>query len=345
MSVHVESWAWDQDLKPAHKLLLVKLAQMANDDGLVSMPLSQDELARQVGTRRETINKTLDAMRGAAMIQYDSARGAAKTYQLLVPWADGGVRKTHRIDREPVRKSHNSGVTETHTLGKGPDSSQMQSTAETAEESGAEGLSTESTAPTTATNLNHKTKTVDQKLNLKTLPAIAGSPDWLGQRRWRITSSRENQGPYVVDLARDTCTCENRYPTPCRHKREAEAAEQHANVARKMELRNAVWDEVVAIFGPSTKRGELERGRIVSDLAELLAHEQIAELPAQWGAEIRRRYDALAGEWGVSRTTLDAFLRNWGVAGNVANDVQAGGKSSAYAGDLERFERATGTNI
>ncbi len=75
--------------------------------------------------------------------------------------------------------------------------------------------------------------------------------------------------------------------------------------------RDPVWDFVATIEGEPLPRHRAGRGRIVSDLRTLLADEPLAEL--------KRRHEALAREWGDSKATARALVQHWHRAGEIAN--------------------------
>ncbi len=118
-----------------------------------------------------------------------------------------------------------------------------------------------------------------------------------------VTGSREppNPVPKVVPevvLARTLPS-----PTP-------KEQEQEPSLASPRK-RDAVWDFVVTIEGEPLPRHRAGRGRIVSDLRTLLADEPPAEL--------ERRHEALAREWGDTKATARALVQHWHRAGEIAN--------------------------
>lgn len=57
MSIKLICWAFEQELKPTEKLVLIKLADCANDDG-ICWP-SQTTIARHTSLTRETVNRSI----------------------------------------------------------------------------------------------------------------------------------------------------------------------------------------------------------------------------------------------------------------------------------------------
>lgn len=306
MSVHVESWAWKQKCgSPLRKLILVKLAQNADDDGWSWW--RQGRMAEECETSRSTIQSHLRELRGKGLIQIyeqkreDGGRGANR-YRVMGPW----------VEATPVQDSgtpaRDSGIPPAREAGTPPPGKR---------------------APRTVR---------EEPSEVQDLAAgAAKEPEQIGPGRWRVFS-RPGRGPFEVDLGRGTCTCENRSSTPCRHMRVAAEAEEHAGTVRKRELRDALWDALVEVYGPVPSKGKTDRGAIVTDLAEFLAaeHETISPTPEAWAQEVRDRYEALAKDWGVGKATIHSLHKNWAVAGKLAasmrpKDRRGRGKYSQHA--------------
>jgi hypothetical protein len=87
--------------------------------------------------------------------------------------------------------------------------------------------------------------------------------------------------------------------------------------------RRPIWDIVVELYGEPLERGKAARGRIVEDLRQRL-HADGMQDADQAVEEVRRRYVALAGEWG-SRATARALVEHWHVAGRMAAEPKTRG--------------------
>lgn len=86
---------------------------------------------------------------------------------------------------------------------------------------------------------------------------------------------------------------------------------------------NPIWDLLVEFEGEPLPRFKTARGRIVSDLRELLVRDGIRDVDAAL-TEIRRRRDALIGEWGEAKATLRSLVNNWTLAGKLADGTSRG---------------------
>jgi DNA-binding transcriptional ArsR family regulator len=110
MSVHVESWAWKQKVgSPIRKLVLVKLAQNADDDGWSWW--RQGRMAEECEVTRQTINEHIAALRKMGLVEVtpeqreNGGRGINK-YRVM---ADvGETDRGGRPDRQaPVGEADN----------------------------------------------------------------------------------------------------------------------------------------------------------------------------------------------------------------------------------------------
>lgn len=303
MSVHVESWVWKQKVGSSlRKLILVKLAQNADDNGWSSW-WKQAKLAEECEASRQTVNDHLVELRGMGLLQEivetgDGGRIGTR-YRIMGPWVDADVSEKPTRARQKVSA-------ETTRAKNGDPSSPLSPSS----------LPPDPLPSSPLTPLSPANLAAD----------AARNPEYLGQRRWRVFS-RPGRGPFVADLERGSCSCENRSSTPCRHLRVATEAESRAETARRRAMRDAVWDKVAEIFGAPTKRAEADRGLVVTEMAEMLANEGVEQTPERWQAEIQVRYDALARDWGVGKATLNALHRNWIVAGKLAHGVRGVGNN------------------
>lgn len=288
MSIEASKWAWAQKVKnPRHKLLLLKLADSANDDG-VCWP-SLRTMAGHTGVSKSTLSRAAKALADAGLlrvqptVKQDGSAGPNVYHLALgVSQIDGSVSRPKRdvTVREPSED---------------PESRPSTSSARAVQ-----------------------------------------PPEYLGDRRWLIGSSRQGKGPFTVDLdAADgvgTCTCENRTATVCRHRRSAAVADGKRLKAVNREHRDALWDVLVELFGPAgAEQGRNARGGLVTELVAMLeADEQVEHKPEVWAAEVRRRQAALVAGWGREKATLRAFVQNFGLARNLADE--GGGKGGGKHG-------------
>lgn len=317
MSAKVEAWVWDQKLAGNRKLILVRLAGWCNDDGILTEPMTQEKLAHDVGMSRQTVNAHLASMRGEGLLQHLEHRDAQghrapSTYRIMVPWgAHVGV------------KDPDVGVKKTDVGSSSPSSPS----------------SSPSTPPLTTTPTTPTTEH-------PAADAADAEPTHLTGSRWQVPSPRRAAG-FFVDLAARTCTCENRAGTECRHLRvageAASLAATQADVARRREFRDALWEALIELFGAVSKRQESARGAAVTEMAEILTADRIATAPDAWAAEVRRRHKALAMDWTSGMLTMSAFVKNFGMAGKLADGIAAGngnGKGSGGMSAQEMFDDA-----
>ncbi len=87
MSVRAMTWAWEQDLKPGAKLVLVALADHSDNDG-VCWP-GQAHIAEKCGLSRQTVSQQLDQLEAAGLLHSETIREhgkvAGKRYFLHLP--------------------------------------------------------------------------------------------------------------------------------------------------------------------------------------------------------------------------------------------------------------------
>ena len=89
MSVHVSSWAWKQKAGKA-KLVLLKLADNANDEGL-AWP-TQKRLATECELGERTIREHIEALRALGLIEVvraEDQRGRPAQYRFLISGENG----------------------------------------------------------------------------------------------------------------------------------------------------------------------------------------------------------------------------------------------------------------
>lgn len=320
MSVHVESWAWKQEAGGSlAKLILVKLAQNADDDGWSWW--KQSNIAKECETSRSTVNKHIAALRGRGVIQIhetrkgDGSRGP-NYYRVMVPWADPA--EAPPLERRPLSRSATAGdgaLSGSDTGGAREDDRGSVG----ARQQGEPSFEPSSEEPRVV--------------------ARAREARPLGDGRWKVGSSTTEGREYVADLRRNRCSCQAR--TGCHHLEAAQLAEQALDGRRRDDLRAAVWDELAEQFGPPTQRQSADRGQLVVEVGEMLALAKVPQQPEAWRGEIGRRVAALRRGWGRERTTLRAFVREWQLAGDLADGKgeapNGNGKSKGLsAGDMHQ---------
>lgn len=315
MSHIASTWAWSQPLANAkHKLLLVKLADSANDDGVcwpsvrtlsLHTGISKSAVSRMVNMLAEqgvlTIKETIreDGSKGANVYTLNMEGvplgGVPPRVGQGVPAKDGTGCPTHGRDRTV---SESSG-------------------------------------------------------NRQNLAAIRPPPpDFIEGRRYRVHSSRAGHGPFTVDLGASkpvkgdlpktetmggetglSCSCENKHPTVCRHVKAAAKAEWKRKTAADKLLRDAIWEGLVDSFGPARAEGARKLYGNVKEavFAQLDGDETVARTVEAYKAEVVLRHTALANEWGLGRVTISAFRTNWELAGRLARgDLPAEKQGSVF---------------
>jgi hypothetical protein len=299
VSAKVEAWVWEQKLPTNQKIILVLLASWANDDGVVLAPHRQEDIADRVGMQRTTTQSHLKNMRGGGLLQMvehrdENGHKLPSTYRIMVPWAYVG---------NPDVGDSNVGAAPSASL-------------------------SSSSPPHPPNNTSHSTTP-------KTLRrSRAAQPEHLGGSRWRVSSSRPGKGPYVIDLAARTCSCEARVEE-CKHMRAATAAQERAETVRRKALHDAVWDALDELFGKAPSRQKAGRGALVMDVVEHLTNEKIEQTPEAWRAEVLRRHRALVNQWRGSLPTAHSFVQNFFVAGRA---VRSPGRSTTLEQDDETEE-------
>lgn len=103
-----------------------------------------------------------------------------------------------------------------------------------------------------------------------------------------------------------------------------EGTSSHEPSAR---ARNPIWDVLVELYGEPRDRFRAHFGLVVKDLRALLIDEGIRDAE-QAKEEVRRRKEALAGEWGAGKATKDALVKHWRLAGELADQGVRGGLSA-----------------
>lgn len=87
MSIKAISWAWDQQLKAVPKLILLALADHANDEDYTCWP-SITHIAKKTGLGRSTVIDNINKLADTGYVRRTSVgniSGATTTYQVLVP--------------------------------------------------------------------------------------------------------------------------------------------------------------------------------------------------------------------------------------------------------------------
>jgi hypothetical protein len=109
VSVHVASWAWKQDVGDAGaKLLLVKLADSANDDG-VCWP-SQRTLARDCGCSDRAVRQQLARLAALGLVRIDERRRANGSKQTSLYHLSIHRNAASGRQAEPAFRGHRNGA-------------------------------------------------------------------------------------------------------------------------------------------------------------------------------------------------------------------------------------------
>ena len=81
MSFHATKWAWDQDLKPSAKFVLLALADCLNErTGRLNPSISA--ISEKTGQNRKTIISSLSILEGLGLIVKSKTFGTSTSYQL-----------------------------------------------------------------------------------------------------------------------------------------------------------------------------------------------------------------------------------------------------------------------
>lgn len=279
MSLKVITWVLEHsEAKLGQRLVLLALADHACDDGTDAYP-SVSTIARKARMSERAVQTSLKALSGSGQVVcMGVSQKGTKNYTIIGPFNEGG-------EESAPPKLTTQGAKLTTSGG---------------EESAPEPSLEPSLEPS------------------NTSSAQARLPEQIGDRRWRVASSRQGKGPFVVDTRLKTCTCEApKGRGPCRHLRDALEAETRALTTRKRAMRDAVWDGLAAVFGEPPERKKAQRGAVVVDIAEMLTGEHVEQTPERWRSEVEKRYAVLAREWGAGKVTLHALSENFGMAGKL----------------------------
>lgn len=107
MSVRCMTWAWDvEGLKPAQKLVLMRLADHANDEG-ICWP-GKDHLAKKCSCSKRTVDAAIEALVERGLIRLcrrvtDSGTDTSNVYQLNILQADLFQEKGQGAESAPYR--------------------------------------------------------------------------------------------------------------------------------------------------------------------------------------------------------------------------------------------------
>ena len=81
MSLDATRWAWLQDVRPSHKLVLLSLADRAGEDH-VCYP-SFDRLIKDTGLHRETIMEAIQQLEKLKLVKVSRTDGRSNKYKLI----------------------------------------------------------------------------------------------------------------------------------------------------------------------------------------------------------------------------------------------------------------------
>jgi Helix-turn-helix domain len=115
MSIKAMVWAWAQDITTTETLVLLALADRANDEGLC-WP-GQEGLASKCKLTRETVNRNIKRLEVLGKLRVihrkdEAQRQITNAYQLCLQ-GEGGVTQDHT---EPCDSDTKSRVTQDHTI-------------------------------------------------------------------------------------------------------------------------------------------------------------------------------------------------------------------------------------
>lgn len=117
MSFRMVNWAYEQDLPPSPKFLLVTLADKADDDGTTAAGV--DFLAYETGVSTRTVIRHLKQLEEMDLLhkerrEYKGFGGRKTNLTILHPWKDGTKPKWHdykKLQREAEKTKREFGVT------------------------------------------------------------------------------------------------------------------------------------------------------------------------------------------------------------------------------------------
>ena len=117
MSFRMVNWAYEQDLPPSPKFLLVTLADKADDDGTTAAGV--DFLAYETGISTRTVIRHLKQLEEMDLLhkerrEYKGFGGRKTNLTILHPWKDGTKPKWHdykKLQREAEKTKSEFGVT------------------------------------------------------------------------------------------------------------------------------------------------------------------------------------------------------------------------------------------
>lgn len=118
MSFRMVNWAYEQDLPPSPKFLLVTIADKADDDGTTAAGV--DFLAYETGISTRTVIRHLKQLEEMDLLhkerrEYKGFGGRKTNLTILHPWKDGTKPKWHdykKLQREAEKTKREFGVTE-----------------------------------------------------------------------------------------------------------------------------------------------------------------------------------------------------------------------------------------
>ena len=118
MSFRMVNWAYEQDLPPSPKFLLVTIADKADDDGTTAVGI--DFLAYETGISTRTVIRHLKQLEELDLLhkerrEYKGFGGRKTNLTILHPWKAGTKPKWHdykKLQREAEKTKREFGVTE-----------------------------------------------------------------------------------------------------------------------------------------------------------------------------------------------------------------------------------------
>jgi Helix-turn-helix domain len=105
VSVRVQTYVWQLDLPPSHKLVAIALADHCHDDGSEARP-SQALLARKTGLEERSVRRILHALveAGVIRLQRQATAHRANCYTFNLPDDFATLKTTFRGDTVSAQK-------------------------------------------------------------------------------------------------------------------------------------------------------------------------------------------------------------------------------------------------
>lgn len=111
MSFKATVWAWQQNLRPTHKLLLLKLSDRANNNNFCFPSIKS--LAMDTGLDRKTIFSALKILKDKKIIVVEKGfKGRANIYHLKISSSKNGTITIPKTELNTVPKTAHQSIRE-----------------------------------------------------------------------------------------------------------------------------------------------------------------------------------------------------------------------------------------